>query len=99
MFDFKKKKTPDNGPEKNKMYMANLSHEIRTPMNAIVGIANLLMQKVEDPEEREYLKDMESAEGYMPYLGHETYYRIVGEKKDNGKKPLILLILLKMYAP
>lgn len=61
MFDFKKKKTPDNGPEKNKMYMANLSHEIRTPMNAIVGIANLLMQKVEDPEEREYLKDMESA--------------------------------------
>ncbi len=61
MFDFKKKKTPENGPEKNKMYMANLSHEIRTPMNAIVGIANLLMQKVEDPEEREYLKDMESA--------------------------------------
>ena len=30
-------------------------------------------------------------EGYMPYLGHETYYRIVGERKDNGKKPLILL--------
>lgn len=30
-------------------------------------------------------------EGYMPYLGHETYYRIVGERKDNGKAPLILL--------
>jgi len=30
-------------------------------------------------------------EGFMPYLGHETYYRIVGERKDNGKAPLILL--------
>ncbi|MDY5986882.1 proline iminopeptidase [Sporofaciens sp. SGI.106] len=30
-------------------------------------------------------------EGYMPYLGHETYYRIVGENKNNGKAPLILL--------
>ena len=30
-------------------------------------------------------------EGYMPYLGHETYYRIVGERKDNGKAPLICL--------
>ncbi len=29
-------------------------------------------------------------EGYMPYLGHQTYYRIVGEGKD-GKKPLLLL--------
>ncbi len=27
----------------------------------------------------------------MPYLGRETYYRIVGERKDNGKAPLILL--------
>lgn len=30
-------------------------------------------------------------EGYMPYLGHDTYYRIVGERKDNGKASLILL--------
>ncbi|KSV58523.1 proline iminopeptidase [Acetivibrio ethanolgignens] len=30
-------------------------------------------------------------EGYMPYLGHETYYRIVGENKNNKKAPLILL--------
>lgn len=30
-------------------------------------------------------------EGYMPFLGYKTYYRIVGEKKDNGKAPLLCL--------
>ena len=30
-------------------------------------------------------------EGYMPFLGFETYYRVVGERKDNGKAPLICL--------
>lgn len=30
-------------------------------------------------------------EGYMPYLEHQTYYRIVGEKQPNGKAPLICL--------
>ena len=30
-------------------------------------------------------------EGYMPFLGHQVYYRIVGEKKENNKKPLLLL--------
>lgn len=29
-------------------------------------------------------------EGYMPYLGHMTYYRLVGERQD-GKAPIILL--------
>lgn len=30
-------------------------------------------------------------EGYMPYLGYKTYYRITGERLDNGKAPLICL--------
>ena len=33
---------------------------------------------------------MKIQEGYMPYLGYQTYYRIVG-KNTSGKKPLILL--------
>ncbi|WP_300559846.1 alpha/beta fold hydrolase [Companilactobacillus sp.] len=33
---------------------------------------------------------MQIREGYMPYLGYQTYYRIVG-KKSNNKKPLVLL--------
>ena len=30
-------------------------------------------------------------EGCMPFMGHETYYRIVGERRDNGKAPLLCL--------
>lgn len=30
-------------------------------------------------------------EGYMPFHGYQTYYRIVGEQKDNGKAPVDLL--------
>lgn len=33
---------------------------------------------------------MKIKEGYMPYLGHKTYYRIVGESTGN-KAPLLLL--------
>ena len=33
---------------------------------------------------------MNITEGYMPYLGYQTYYRIAGECRD-GKKPLLLL--------
>ena len=33
---------------------------------------------------------MKVIEGYMPYIGYQTYYRIVGECKGN-KKPLVLL--------
>ena len=33
---------------------------------------------------------MKITEGYMPYLGYKTYYRIAGECSGN-KKPLILL--------
>lgn len=33
---------------------------------------------------------MKIVEGYMPYLGYKTYYRVVGENTGN-KKPLVLL--------
>ena len=33
---------------------------------------------------------MKVIEGYMPYLGYKTYYRIVGECEGN-KKPLVLM--------
>ncbi|MFR9307528.1 MAG: alpha/beta hydrolase, partial [Lachnospiraceae bacterium] len=33
---------------------------------------------------------MKIREGYIPYLGYQTYYRIVGESRG-GTKPLLLL--------
>ena len=34
--------------------------------------------------------NMKITEGYMPFEGFQTYYRVVGECKE-GKKPLVLL--------
>ena len=35
--------------------------------------------------------ELKITEGYMPFLDYQVYYRIVGEKKENNKKPLLLL--------
>ena len=43
-------------------FLANMSHEIRTPMNAVLGFAELTLDKVDDPEARDYL-------GHIDYGG------------------------------
>lgn len=37
-------------------FLANMSHEIRTPMNGILGMAQLLQDMAEDPEQKEYIQ-------------------------------------------
>ena len=32
---------------------------------------------------------MEIKEGYMPFMGYQTYYRIVGQTEE-GKNPILL---------
>ncbi|MGM0532118.1 MAG: PAS domain S-box protein, partial [Bacteroidota bacterium] len=37
-------------------FLANMSHEIRTPMNAILGFSEVLMNRIEDEENRSHLE-------------------------------------------
>jgi signal transduction histidine kinase/CheY-like chemotaxis protein len=42
-------------------FLANMSHEIRTPMNAILGFTDILAGLVQDRQQREYLKSIQTS--------------------------------------
>ncbi|MCP4348469.1 MAG: PAS domain S-box protein [Desulfobacterales bacterium] len=41
-------------------FLANMSHEIRTPMNAILGFSEILMNKAEQPDQKNCLANIQS---------------------------------------
>ncbi len=42
-------------------FLANMSHEIRTPMNVILGMTELLREKISDPELKRYLTTLDNS--------------------------------------
>jgi PAS domain S-box-containing protein len=39
-------------------FLANVSHEIRTPMNAIIGFSEILLNKIDNPQNKRYLRSI-----------------------------------------
>ncbi|QDU82038.1 Virulence sensor protein BvgS precursor [Polystyrenella longa] len=46
-------------------FLANMSHEIRTPMTAILGYAELLIEREEDKEKKQYLEIIQRNGGFL----------------------------------
>lgn len=42
-------------------FLANMSHELRTPMTGVLGMTELLMERVKDPVNRDYLETISSS--------------------------------------
>ena len=42
-------------------FLANISHEVRTPINSVIGINEMVYNETDQPEIREYAKDIHTA--------------------------------------
>lgn len=52
----KTKEAADEASRLKGEFLANMSHEIRTPMNSILGFSELLLTRIQDETNREYVK-------------------------------------------
>ncbi len=47
------------------VFLANMSHELRTPMNGIMGLTELLLRRVTDPTQIDWLRKSQRAAGHL----------------------------------
>lgn len=49
-------------------FFANISHEIRTPLNGIIGFLDVLLNRIDEGLEKEYLKLCKESSNHLEYL-------------------------------
>jgi PAS domain S-box-containing protein len=65
----KEKQRAEESTLAKEKFISIMSHEIRTPMNAVVGITNLLLQQIQNPEQKEYYNGLKiSSENLLNIL-------------------------------
>ncbi|OQY59360.1 MAG: hypothetical protein B6245_07105 [Desulfobacteraceae bacterium 4572_88] len=71
------KELAETASRSKSIFLANMSHEIRTPMNAILGFSEILLEKTEDIQQKNYLEKI--------FSGGQTLMALINDILDLSK--------------
>src|SRR5262249_5738950 len=59
------KNTADSANRAKSEFLANMSHEIRNPMTGVMGYADILLGRLQDPKDIEYVRTIKDSGQYL----------------------------------
>ncbi len=65
------KQTAEHASQIKTEFLSRMSHELRTPMNAIMGFAQLLHQEALQPDQRDFVEEIDRASAHLLVLINE----------------------------